>query len=238
MSPPLKTVIFQSLSRVQLFVTQWIVAYQISLSFTISWSLVKLISIESVMPSNHLILCHPLLLLLSILLSIRVSSNKSALLIRWPKYWSFSFNINPFNDYSGLISFRIDWFNLTTQGTLKSLLKQHNQKASILWLSHFFMIQLSHPYMTTGKTIPLTRWIFVDKLVSLFFNTLSRFLPRSKHRLISWLQSPPAVILEPKKIKFVTVSNVFPSICHEVMGVDVRKVKVAQSYLTLCEPRD
>ena len=126
MSPPLKTVIFQSLSRVQLFVTQWIVAYQISLSFTISWSLVKLISIESVMPSNHLILCHPLLLLLSILLSIRVSSNKSALLIRWPKYWSFSFNINPFNDYSGLISFRIDWFNLTTQGTLKSLLKQHN----------------------------------------------------------------------------------------------------------------
>ena len=157
--------------------------------------------IELVMPSNHLILCHPLLLP-STFPSIRVFSNKSALLIRWPKYWSFSFSINPSNEHPGLISFRMDWLDLlAVQGTLKSLLQHHSSKASILQCSAFFIVQLSHPYMTTGKTIALTRWTFVDKVISLLFNMLSRlvisFLPRSKHLLISWLQSPSAVILEP-----------------------------------------
>ena len=207
--------------------TPWIAACQASLSFTNSQSLLKLMSIESVMPSNHLILCHPLLLLPSILPSIRVFSNKSALLIRWPKYWSFSFSISPFNEYSGLLSFRMDWFDLhTVQGTLKSLLHQHSSKASILRCSAFFMVQLSHPYVTTGKTIALIRWTFVGKVMSLLFNMLSRlviaFLPRSKCLLISWLQSPSAVILGPKKTKSVTVSVVSPSICHEVMGPDAR----------------
>ena len=160
--------------------------------------------IESVMPSSHLILCHPFLLLVSIFPRIRVFSNESALCIRWPKYWSFSFTISPSNEYSGLISFRINWLDLlAVQGTLKSLLQQHSSKASILQHSAFFMVQLSHPYMTTGKTIALNRWNFVGKLNSLLFNMLSRliitFLPRSKHLLISWLQSPSAVILEPKK---------------------------------------
>ena len=159
-------------------------------------------SIESVMPSNHLILCPRLLLPPSIFLSIRVFSKESVLHIRWPKYWSFSFNINPSNKYSGLISFRMDWLDLlAVQGTLKSLLQHHSSKASILWHSAFFTAQLSHPYMTTGKTIALTRWTFVSKVMSLHFNMLLRvviaFLPRSKHLLISWLQSPSAVILEP-----------------------------------------
>ena len=182
-------------------------------------------SIESVKRSNYLILCFSLLLLPSIFPSIRVFSNESILCIGWPKYWSFSFSISPSNDYSKLISFRMDWLNLlTVQGTLKSLLLHHSSKASILWHSAFFMVQLSHPYMTTGKTIALTRWTFIDKTMSLFFNMLSKlviaFLPRSKCLLISWLQSLSAVILEPKKIKSVTVSIVSPSIRHEVMGPD------------------
>ena len=181
--------------------------------------------IESMMPSNHLILCHPLLLLPSIFPSIRVFSNESVLCIRWPKYWSFSCRLSPSNDYSGLISLRIDWLDLfAVQGTLKSFLPHYSSKASILQHSAFFTVQLSHPYMTTGKTIALTRQIFVGKVMSLVFNMLSRlviaFLPRSKHLLISWLQSPSAVILEPKKIKPVTVSTISPSIYHEVMGPD------------------
>ena len=181
-------------------------------------------SIGSVMPSNHLILCHPLLLLPSIFPSTRVFSNESTLHIRWPKYWSFGFNISPSNEHPGLISFRMDWLDLAVQGTLKSLLQHHSSKASILLHSAFFIVQLSHPYMTTGKTIALTRQMFVYKVMSLLFNMLSRlvitFLPRSKHLLISWLQSPSAVILEPPKIKSATVSTVSPSICHEVMGPD------------------
>ena len=160
-------------------------------------------SIESVMPSNHLVLCHPLLLLPSIFPSIRVFSNESTLPMRWPKYWSFSFSINPSNEHPGLISFRMDWLDLlAVQGTLKSLLQHHSSKPSILRHSAFFIVQLSHPYMTTGKTIALTRRTFVGKVMSLLFNKLSRlvitFLPRCKHLLISWLQSPSAVILEPK----------------------------------------
>ena len=183
------------------------------------------LSIESLIPSNHLILCHPILLLPSVLSSIRVFSNESVLHITWPKYWNFSFSISPSNECAGLISFRIDWLVLlAVQGTLKSLLQHHSSKASILWHSAFFIIQLSHPFMTTGKTIALTRQIFVGKVMSLLFNMLSRlviaFLPRSKCLLISWLQSPSAVILEAKKRKSATVSTVFPSICHEVMGPD------------------
>ena len=175
------------------------------------------------MPSDHLILCCPLPLLPSIFPSIRVFSSESALHIRWPKYWSFSYNISPSYEYSGLISFRIDWFNLlAVQGTLKSLLQHHSWKASILRCSAFFIVQLSQPYMTTGKTIALTRWTFVGKVTSLLFNMLTRlviaFLSKSKHLLISWLQSPSAVILEPPKIKSVAVSIVSPSVCHEVMG--------------------
>ena len=165
------------------------------------------------MPSNRLILCHPLLLLPSIFPRIRVFSNESALCIRCPKYWSFNFSISPSNEYSGLISFRIDWLDiLAVQGTLKSLLQYHSSKASILRHSAFFIVQLSHPYLTTEKTIALTSRTFVGKVMSLLFNMLCRlviaFLPRSKHLLISWLQSPSAVILEPKKIKSVTVSIV------------------------------
>ena len=161
-------------------------------------------SIESVMPSSHLILCHPLLLLTPIPPSIRVFSSESTLRMRWPKYWSFSFNISPSKEHPGLISFRMDWLDLlAVQGTLKSLFQHHSSKASILWLSVFFTVQLSHPYMTTGKTIALTRQTFVGKVISLIFNMLSRlvitFLPRSKHLLISWLQSPSVVILEPRK---------------------------------------
>jgi len=205
--------------------TRWTAARQGSLSITTSQSSLKLMSIESMMPSNYLILCRPLLLLPSIFPSIRVFSNESALPIRWPKYWSFSFNISPSSEYSGLISFRMDWLDfLAVQGTLKSLLQHHSSKASILQHSAFIIVQLSHPYMTTGKTIALTRWTFVGKVMSLLFNILSRlvitFLPRSKHLLISWLQSPSAVILEPPKIKSDIVSTASPSICHEVMGLD------------------
>ena len=184
----------QSLSHVRLFVTPWTTAYQASLSITNSPSLLKLMSIESVMPSNHLILRRPILLPPSIPPSIRVFSSESALRMRWPKYWSFSFSISPSSEYSGLISFRIDWMDfLAVQGTLKSLLQHHSSKASILWHSVLFTVQLSHPYMTTGKTIALTIWTFVSKVMSLVFNKLSRlviaFLPRSTHLLTSWLQS-------------------------------------------------
>ena len=167
------------------------------------------------MPSNHLILCHPLLLLPSVFPSIRVFSTESVLHIRWPKYWSFSFNISPSNEYSGLVSCRMDWLDLlAVQGTLKSLLQHHSSKASILWHSPFFIVQISHPYITTGKALALTRWAFVDKVMSLLFNMLSSlaitFLPRHKCLLISWLQSPSAVILESPKIKSATVSTVSP----------------------------
>ena len=176
------------------------------------------------MPSSHLILCHPLFLLPPIPPSLRVFSNESALRMRWPKYWSFSFCIIPSKEIPGLISFRMDWLDLlAVQGTLKGLLQHHSSKASILWRSAFFRVQLSHPYMTTGKTIALTRWTFVGKVMSLLLNMLSRlvitFLPSSKRLLISWLQSPSAVILEPQKIN-LTVFTVSPSISHEVMGLD------------------
>ena len=172
--------------------------HELQHAITISQTLLKILSIKSVL-SNHLILCHPLLLLLSIFPSIRVFSNELALHIRWPKYWSFRFSISPSNEYSRLISFRMDWLDLLAiQGTLKSL-QYYSSKASILWCSAFFMVYLSHPYITTGKTIALTRWTFVGKVISLLFNMLSRsvitFLPRSKHLLISWVQSPSAVIL-------------------------------------------
>ena len=175
------------------------------------------------MPSGHLILCHPFLLLPSIFPSVKVFSNKSVLYIRWPKYWSFS--ISPSNEYSGLSSFRIDLFDLLeVQGTFKSVLQLHSSKASILPCSAYFMVQILHPYMTTGKTLALTIWTFVSKVMSLLFNTLSRFviafLPRSKCLLISWLQSPSTVILEPKKIKYVTAFTLPPSIFHEVMALD------------------
>ena len=170
--------------------------------------------IELVMPSNHLILCHPVFLLSPILPSIRVLSNESTLCMRWPKYWSFSFSISPSNEHSGLISFRMDWLDLLAiQGTLKSLLQHHTSKASILWCSAFFTIQISHPYMITGKTIALTKWIFVGKVMSLLLNMLSRlvitFLPKSKHLLISWPQSPSAVILETQKLS-LTLFHCFP----------------------------
>ena len=180
---------------------------------------------ELVMPSNHLILCCPILLLLSIFPSIRVFSNESALHIMWPKYWRFSFNISPSNEYPRLIFFRTYWLDfLAVQGTLKSFLQNHSSKASILWCSAFFIVQLSHPYMTTGKTISLTRRTFIGKVITLLFNMLSRlvitFLPRSKRLLISWLQSPSAVILESPHKKSVTVSIVSPSTFREVMGPD------------------
>ena len=214
----------QSLSRVQLFATPWTAACQASLSITNSRSLLKLMSIKLVMPSNHLILCRPLLLP-SVFPSIRVFSNESVLRIRWPKDWSFSFNIIPSNEYSGLISFRMDWLDLlAVQETLKSLLQRHSSKAPILQCSAFFVVQLSHPNMTSRKTIALTRRTFIGKVMSLLFNVLFRlviaFLPRSKHLLSSWLQLLSAVILESKKIKSLTVSIVSPSICHEVMGLD------------------
>ena len=203
----------------------WTAARQASLSFTISWSLLKLMSIQLVMPFNHLVLCCPLFLPPSIFPSIRVLFSESALHIRWPKYWNFSFSISPSSECAGFISFRIDWLDLlAVQGTRKSLLQHHSSKASILQCSAFLMVQFSHPYMTTRKTIALTRWTFVGKVVSLLFNMLSRlvkvFLPSSKRHLISWLQSPSAVSLQPKKIKSVTVFIVSPSICHEVMGPD------------------
>ena len=197
----------QSLSRVWLFATPWIAARQASLFITNFWSSLKLMSIESVMPSSYLTLCHPLLLLPLVFPSIRVFSNESTLRMRWPKYWSFSFGMSPSNEHPGLISFRMDWLDLlAVQGTLKSLLQHYSSKASILRHSAFFSVQLSHPYMTTGKTIALTRWTFVGKVMSLLFSMPSRLviilLPKSKHLLISWPQSPSAVILELKKIKY------------------------------------
>ena len=213
------------------FATPWTTAHQASLSITNTWSLLKLMSTESVMPSNDLILCCLLLFLPSIFPSIGVSSNELLLCIKWPKYQSFNFSISPSNAHPGLISFRMDWLDLlAVQGTRKSLIQHHSSKASILRRSTLFMAQFSHPYMTIGKTIALTRWTFVSKVMSLLFNMLSRlfmaFLPRSKCLLISWLQSPSAVIfiLEPKKIKPLTVSIVSPSICHEVMGPDAMTV--------------
>ena len=182
-------------------------------------------SSESVMSSKQLVLCCPLFLLSSIFPSISVFSNESSLPFRWPKYWTFSLNISISNEYSELTSFRNDWFDLPAlQGILKSFLQHHRLKASVLQHSTFFLVQLSHRYMSTGKTIALTRWTFVGKVKSLLFNMLSQsviaFLPRSKGLLVAWLQSPSAVILEPKKIKTVTVSIVSQSICHEVMGPD------------------
>ena len=194
--------------------TLWTAACQDSLSITNCRSLLRLMPIESVMPSNHLILCHPLLFLPSIFPSIRDFSNKSALRIRWPKCWSYSFTIKPFNEYSGLISFRIDWLDLlAVQGTLKSLLQHHSSKEPVLPRSAFIIVQLSHPYMITGKIIALTRWTFVGKAISLLFNMLSSFIitfPRGKQLLISWRQSPSEVILEPQKIKSDTVFCCFP----------------------------
>ena len=201
--------------------TPWTAAHQASLSITNSWSLLKSMSIKSMMPSNHLILCHPLLLLPSFFPSIRVFCNESVLCIMWPKYWSFSFSIGPSNEYLGLISFNIDWFDLlAVQGTLKSILQHHSSKASVLCHLSFCIVQLSHPYITMGKTIALTRQTFVSKLMSLLFNMLSRlvsfcldclsFLPSSKCLLISWLQSSSAVILEPPKIKVSHCYHCFP----------------------------
>ena len=215
----------QSLSRVRLFATPWIAACQASLSITNSRSSLKLISIKSVMPSSHLILRRPLFLLPPIPPSIRVFSNESTLRLRWPKYWSFSFSIIPSKEHPGLISFRMDCLDLLeVQGTLESLLQHHSSKASILRCSAFFTVQLSHPYIITGKTRALTRWTFVGKVMSLLWNMLSTliitFLPRTKCLLISCLQSPSAVILEPPKIKSATVFAVSPSISHEVMGPD------------------
>ena len=210
-----------SLSRVRLFATPWIAARQASLYITNPWSSLRLKSIESVMPSGHLILCRPLLLLPSVPPSIRVFSNESTLCMRWPKYWSFSFSIIPSKEIPRLISFRMEWLNLlAVQGTLKSLLLHHSSKASILWHSAFFIVQLSHPYMTTGKTIPS------------IFNMLSRlvitFLPRSKHLLISWLQLPSAVILEPPPNKVWHCFHCFPiyfpwsdgTRCHDLHFTD------------------
>jgi len=208
---------FQLLSHVWLFATPWTAAHQAPLSSTVYQSLLKFMSIESVVLSSHLIFCCHLLLLPSAFPSLRVFSNESILHIRWPKYWSFSFSISPSNGYSGLISFRIDWFDLfAVQGTFKSLLQHHNLKASILRYSAFFMVHLSHLYVTTGKIIALTIRIFVDKVISLLSHMPSRFVTaslwRSKHLLILYLQSSSAVILETKKIISVTVST-FPLLC-------------------------
>ena len=204
----------QLLCRVRLFETPWTAACQASLSITNYQSLHKLMPIESVMQSS-ISSCHPLLLLLSILPSIRVFSSESVLHIRWPKYWSFSLNISPSNEHPGLISFRMDWLDLlAVQGTLKSLLQHHRSKASVLHRSAFFIVQLSHPYVNTGKTIALTRRTFVGKVTALLFNMLSRLvitsLPRSKRLLISWLQSPSAVILEPPPNKVSHCFHCFP----------------------------
>ena len=218
----------QLLSRVRLFATPWIAAHQASLFITISWIWLRLTSIKSMMPSSHLILCRPLLLLPQIPPSIRVFSNESTLFMRWPKYWSFSFSIIPSKEIPGLISYRMDWLNLlAVQGTLKSLLQHHSSK-SILWCSAFFTVQLSHPYMTTGKTTALTGRTLVGKVMSLLLNMLSRlvitFLPRSKHLLISWLQSPSKMILEPKKLvcHFTLFSHLFAmKWCHNLHFLNV-----------------
>ena len=202
-------------SRVWLFATPWIAARQASLSIANSQSSLRLTSIEPVMPSSYLILCWPFLLLPPIPPSIRVFSNESTLRMKWPKYWSFSFSIIPSKEIPGLISFRMDWLDLiAVQGTLKSLLQHHSSKPSTHWCSAFFTVHLSHPYITNGKTIALTRQTFVGKVMSLLLNMLSRlvitFLPKSKHLLISWLQSPSAVILEPPQNKVCHCFHCFP----------------------------
>ena len=232
----------QLLSRVQLSATPWIAARQASLSITNSQSSLKLMSIKSVMPSSHLILCHTLLLLPPIPPSNRVFSNESTFRMRWPKYWSFSFSIIPSKEHPGLISFRMDWLDLlVVQGTLRSLLQHHSSKSSILWRSTFFVVQHSHPYMVTGKTTALTKWTFVGKVMWLLFNMLLMlaiaFLPRSKPVLISWLQSSSAVILEPKKIKSATF-HCFPVYlpwsdgtgCHDLIFLNV---EFSVSFFTL-----
>ena len=223
-------VVVESLSRVLLFAKPWTAACQAPLTSTISHSLFKHVSSEWVMLSNQLILCHPLLLLPSKFPSIRVFSRESTLLIRWSKYWSSSFSISSSNEYSGLISFRIDWFDLlAVQGTLKSLFQHHNLKAPILRHSAFIMVQLSHLYMTIGKTIALTIWTFVCKVMSLLFDTLpnlSQLSFQGASVLISWLQSPSTVILEPKKIKSVVASTFPPSICHRTGCYDLSFLNV------------
>ena len=235
-------VVVQSLSCIWL----WPHRRQVLQSSTISQSLLKFMSIKSVMLLYYLILCHPVLLLPSIFPSIRVFTDELALHIRWPKYWSFSFSISPSKEYSGLIFFRIDWFDLlAVQGSLRSLLQHHNSKAFILQHSAFFMVQHSHLYMTTRKTIVLTRQNFVGKVMSLLFNMLSRFviafLPRNTRLLISWLQSPSTIIMEPRKIKYVIASILSPSICCEVMGLDtiilvIFDVEFQASFWTLFHP--
>ena len=207
------------------FATPWTAAHQAFLSIIHSWGSLKHMSIDLVMPSNYLILCHPLLLHLQSFPTPWSFSNESVLHIRWPKYWSFSFNISLFNEYSGLISFRMDWLDLlAVQGTLKSLLNHHSSKVSNLQRSAFFIVQLSYPNMTTGKTIDLSRWTLVGKVLSLLFNMLFRlvivFLPRTKHLLISGLQSPSEMMSASKRIEPSTVTIVSPSISHEVMGMD------------------
>ena len=218
----------QSLSCVQLLLTPWTAACQASLSITDSQSLLKLMPIESLMPFNRVIPFS------SHLSSIRVFSNESTLCKRWPRYWSFSFNISPSNEHPGLVSFRMDWLDLlAVQGTLKSLLQHHSSKASILQHSAFFIVQLSYPHMTTGKNITMTRQTLDGKAMSLLFNMLSRlvitFLPWNNRLLISWLQSPSAVILEPPKIKSVTVSIVSPSICGS--EVSQRQISYDVTYM-------
>ena len=215
--------------RVQHFVIPWTAAHQTSLSLTISPNLPKFMSIASVMPSRHLILWCPLLFLPSIFPSIRDFSNESAVYIRWAKYCSFSFSISPSSEYSGLISLKIDWFDLlAVQGTVRSLLQHHSSKASILWRSAFIKVQLWQPCVTTGKTIGLTIWAFVSRVMSLLLNTLSRFviafLPRNQCLLISWLQSPSTVILGSEKRKSVTTSIFSHSIFHEVKGLGFLEV--------------
>ena len=222
---PTIAVVVQLPSRVWLFVIPWTAAGHASLSLTMSWSLPNFMSIASVMPCSHLILRCPLLLRPSIFPSIREFSNELSVRIRWPEYWRFSFSISPSSEYSGLISLKIDWFDLLAiQGTFRSLPQHHSSKALILWSSAFFMVQLSQPYVTTGKSIALTLQTFVSRVMSLLFNTLSRFvisfLPRSNCLLISWLQLPFTVILEPKKRKSVTTYTFSPAICHAVMGPD------------------
>ena len=212
----------RSLSHVRFFATPWTAASQAFLSITNSPSLLKLMSIELVMPSNHLNLCHPLLLRPSIFPSIRVFSDKSVLHIRWAKYWSFSFSSSPSKEYSGLLSCRMDWMVLlAVQGTLKSLLQHHSSKASILWHSAFYIVQLSHPYMTTGKTIALTRWTFVGKVMSLLFNMLSRFVIAFLLEQASFnCMAVVTICSDFGAQKNVIVSIVSPSICHEVRGLD------------------
>ena len=216
-------VVIQSPSHVRLFATPRTTSRQAVLSLTFFWSLPKFMSFALVMPSSHLILWCPLILLPSIFPTIRDFSNESTFYIKWPKYRNFS--ISPSNEYSALISLKIDWFNLlVVQGTFRSLLQHHSLKASIRWHSAFFMVELSQPDVTTEKITALTIQTFVSRVMPLLFNTLSRFvlafLPRRNHLLISWLQSPLAVILEPKKRKSVTASTLSPSICHEVLGPD------------------